>query len=278
MRPDVSTYFMDDEREAKRLSDKVDATVWVGKYLTPYLDSATHVLDVGCGPAVLAREVAVRCPDSNVVGLDVSKMRLAVAEQNRNGCSNLALRLGKATALPWHDASFDLVYCRFLLEYLADREKAVAEMVRVCSPGGQVILQDLDGQMLLHHPVDTELQSGIETALVALRKTGFDPFVGRKLFGLARDAGLINLKVEVEPYQLFAGRIDDHNYKLWELKLDIALPAIATTLGGEHAAYKFKQRFLDYLRRNDTLSYSTLFTVTGHIPGKGSARGTTPSV
>lgn len=265
MSSSVSTYFMEDEREAKRLSDKVDAPLWVGKYLAPYLDSTTDVLDVGCGTAVLAREVAARYLDSNVVGLDASSRRLAAAEQNRDSCANLALRLGDATALPWHDDSFDLVYCRFLLEYLDDREQAVAEMARVCVPGGHVMLQDIDGQMLLHHPVDPEMESDIEIVLAALRETGFDPFVGRKLFGLARNAGLTNIKVEVEPYQLFAGKIDDHNYELWELKLDIALPTIATAFGGEPAAYAFKQRFLDYLQRSDTLSYSTLFTVRGQV-------------
>ena len=198
----VGTYFMEDRREAKRLSDKVDAPLWVGKYLAPYLDNATNVLDVGCGPAVLAREVALRCPESNVVGIDASSMRLAAAEQNRDHCPNLSLRLGDATTLPWHDDAFDLVYCRFLLEYLADRQQAVTEMARVCAPGGHVILQDLDGQMLLHHPIDLEMEADIEMALAALQKTGFDPFVGRKLFCLARNAGLTNIKVEVEPYHL----------------------------------------------------------------------------
>lgn len=278
MKTAVSPYFMEDEREAKRLSDKVDAPVWVDTYLTPYLDGATHVLDVGCGPAALAREVALRCPGCNVVGLDASRMRLAAAEQNRDECSNLALMLGNATALPWPDASFDLVYCRFLLEYLADRQQAVSEMVRVCAPGGHVMLQDLDAQMLLHHPVDPDLQAGIEKVLDAFRKTGFDPFVGRKLFALARNAGLTNLKVDIEPYHLFAGQIDDHHYELWDLKLDIALPVITTAFGGDRAAYQFKQRFLDYLRRDDTLSYSILFTVTGQIPVETGLCGMTPSV
>lgn len=77
----MNTYFMEDEREDKRLSDKVDAPMWVGKYLAPYLNSVTRILDVGCGPAVLAWEVALRCPARNAVGLDASSMRLAAAAQ-----------------------------------------------------------------------------------------------------------------------------------------------------------------------------------------------------
>src|SRR5256885_13262071 len=55
--------------------------------------------------------------------------------------------------------SFDLVYCRMLLQYLREKEQAVAEMTRVCKPGGTVLLQDLDGQLLWHYPEDPGVQS-----------------------------------------------------------------------------------------------------------------------
>jgi SAM-dependent methyltransferase len=257
---------MDDPREAKRLADKVDAPQWVNTYFARHLKPDSRVLDVGCGPGVLAAEVARRIPSGNVTGIDASTDRLVEARKNFAGLNNAQTRAGEATALPFGDGSFEFIYCRFLLEYLRDKEKAVAEMTRVCRPGGTVLLQDLDGQLLWHHPVDAILQTDIERVLAVLGQTGFDTFVGRKLFALARAAGLTDIEVQAESYHLFAGRIDDHNLRLWEMKLDIALPAAAKALGGMTEAASLKASFLNYLQREDTLTYSVLFTVTGRKP------------
>src|SRR5262249_3167034 len=160
--------------------------------------------------------------------------------------------------LPFESGVFDLAYCRFLLEYLPEREAAVAEMARVCRPGGRVLLQDLDGQLVWHYPPDEELQGDLERVLGWLGRTGFDPLGGRKLSALARAAGLADIETRAESYHLYAGQIDEHPLGLWRLKLDIALPAAAQALGSRGAAARLKERFLDYLRREDTLTYSVL--------------------
>ena len=76
-------------------------------------------------------------------------------------------------------------------------------------------------------------------------------------------AGLTDLKVTAEAYHLIAGPIDAHNRALWGLKLEIALPAATAALGSREAAEHLKTRLLDYFDREDTLTYSTLFTVKG---------------
>ena len=55
-------YFMEDPREAQRLADKVEPDVWVSRFVLPYLTPTSHVLDVGCGPGVLATAIARHCP------------------------------------------------------------------------------------------------------------------------------------------------------------------------------------------------------------------------
>lgn len=271
MKAATSVYLMDDPREAKRLADKVDAPRWVDAYFARHLKPDSRVLDVGCGPGVLAAEVARRIPSGNVTGFDASADRLTEAQKNFIRLGNAQAQAGEATALPFTDDSFDFIYCRFLLEYLREKERAVAEMARVCRPGGTVLLQDLDGQLLWHHPVDQALQADIERVLAVLGETGFDPFAGRKLFAVARAIGLTDIQVQAESYHLFAGQIDDSNLRLWELKLDIALPVAAKALGGISAAESLKRRFLDYLQREDTLTYSVLFTVCGQKAGKAEA-------
>ncbi len=268
-----TAYVMENPREAKRLAEKVNPVEWVARYVSAVGKDCRRVLDVGCGPAVIAAEVARQLDHSEVIGIDLSDARLVEARKQLNGRPNLSMQKGSATSLPFADESFDLVYSRFLLEYLPDRQEAVAEMARVCRPGGRVLLQDLDGQLVWHYPIEQNLQDGIERVLAAMSRGGFDPYVGRKLFALARGAGLSQLTVAAEPYHLYAGRIDDENFRLWELKLDIALPAMAMALGDENKAHDLKAQFLDHLRRDDTLTYSVVFTVTGtKEPGSAGRR------
>jgi hypothetical protein len=106
------------------------------------------------------------------------------------------------------------------------------------------------------------VQRAVETVVKALAKTGFDPFVGRKLFRFAQMAGLENIKVDVECYHLIAGTVRCHILDQWKLKLEIALPQIVQVLG-QQGAKRQVDSFLEYLQRPDTLTYSTVFTVVG---------------
>ena len=255
---------MEDPREKQRLVDKVDPQQWAENYVYPLIDVNTKVLDVGCGPAVLAKAVSGKA--GSVTGLERSDDRFAQATENLSDVSNANVVQGDATGLPFADGEFDFIYTRFMLQYLPERDTVINEMFRVCRPGGKIMMQDLDGQLVWHYPLDSELQAKFDKITAGLIKSGFDPFLGRKLFHKAKMVGMADIDVICEPYHFFAGTIDDHNYKLWDLKLDIALPMIAKALGGESEAADFKTEFMDYLKRDDTLTYSNVFTVVGTKP------------
>jgi ubiquinone/menaquinone biosynthesis C-methylase UbiE len=259
----TADYIMEDPREAMRLELKVDPRAWVQKYLASRIRAGADVLSVGCGPGVILRELCALDASIRATGLDISDERVKEAKQrNReNGQANFVR--GDAQAMDFASNSFDLVDSRMLLEYLKEKERAVREMTRVCKRGGTVLLQDLDGQLLWHYPEDPAVQSTVEKVVRALGVTGFDPFVGRKLFSLAHRAGLKNIDVQVECYHLIAGEIEPAILRQWELKLEIAAPQLALLLGSEREAREQSRRFLEYLRRSDTLTYSTVFTVTG---------------
>lgn len=256
-------YIMEDPREAARLEAKVDPHAWVQKYLAHRVRPTAEVLSVGCGPGVMLKEVSGLHPSIHATGIDISADRVQEAIQRNRENPRLKFVRGDAQAMPLASDSFDLVYTRMLLQYLREKEKAVAEMVRVCKPGGSVLLQDLDGQLLWHYPEDAKVQCAVEKVLAALAPTGFDPFVGRKLFWLAQKAGLRKLNVQIESYHLIAGTVEKNILKQWELKLDIAKAQMAKALGSKAEAEEQIQRFLEYLCRPDTLTYSVQFTVTG---------------
>lgn len=257
------TYLMEDPREAARLENKVDPQAWVQKYLAHRVQAGAEVLCVGCGPGVILSAVTALDPSTRGTGIDISSDRVREAIERNQGNSRVEFLCGDAQAMQFPSGRFDAVYTRMLLQYLREKEKAVAEMVRVCRPGGTVLLQDLDGQLVWHYPEDPVLQRGIEKVLGALAATGFDPFVGRKLYWLAHRAGLQKLDVQAESYHLIAGAAEQRIFKQWELKLDIAKTHMAKVFGSKAAAEEHVARFLEYLRRPDTLTYSIVFTVTG---------------
>jgi ubiquinone/menaquinone biosynthesis C-methylase UbiE len=260
------TYIMEDPREAMRLELKVNAEAWVAKYLAQVLKPGDQVLSVGCGPGTILRQICATDRSIHATGIDISAERVREANYKNNADARLKFVQGDAHAMPFPTNSFDFVYARMLFEYLEKKEQAAAEMVRVCQPGGKIMFQDLDGQLLWNYPEDPALQNALATVVTGLSKTGFDAFVGRKLFSLAHKAGLENISVQVECYHLIAGEIQPDILQQWQLKVEIALPQIARVLGSNEAAEDYGQRFIDYLRRPDTLTYSNVFTVTGQKP------------
>jgi ubiquinone/menaquinone biosynthesis C-methylase UbiE len=262
----AADYIMDDPREAMRLEMKVDPVAWVHKYVADRVAPGLEVLSVGCGPGLMLGEISRLDRSIRGTGIDISASRVQAAKQKNAGNRQLKFVCGDAQEMQFARNSFDFVYSRMLFQYLQKKEQAMDEIVRVCRPGGTVLLQDLDGQLLWNYPEEPALQSALEQVLGVLGKTGFDPFVGRKLFRLAQRAGLENLKVQVECYHLIAGEPSPAILEQWKLKLDIALPQITHVLGSERKAQEQVDRFIEYLSRPDTLTYSNVFTVTGEKP------------
>ena len=99
-------------------------------------------LDVACGPGsvVLAFAKRVRC----AVGLDATAAMLEQARQAAaKACVvNVEWHLGDVYALPFADGTFNVVSCRFAFHHLQEPERAFAEMVRVASIGGRIVLCD----------------------------------------------------------------------------------------------------------------------------------------
>lgn len=107
------------------------------------LDAGMVVLDVACGAAHAAEQVAPAV--HQVVGVDLTPELLALGADRLRaaGIANVLLQEGAAHALPFVDESFDIVFCRTALHHFGEPEGAVSEMARVCRRGGRVVVSDV---------------------------------------------------------------------------------------------------------------------------------------
>ena len=97
------------------------------------------VLDVACGSGNVALVAARRY--SMVAGLDIAANLIDRAKQRAAAeGSQIDFRVGDAQELPFPDASFDIVFSVFGVMFAPDQERAAAELLRVCRPGGRIVL------------------------------------------------------------------------------------------------------------------------------------------
>jgi ubiquinone/menaquinone biosynthesis C-methylase UbiE len=106
-------------------------------------DRALDVLDVGCGTGFLALQFAAL--GHRTSGVDVAEPMLALA-RTKAAAAHLSVRFdtGDAEALPYPDASFDLVIERHVIWTLPAPEVALREWTRVLRSGGRVVLVEGD--------------------------------------------------------------------------------------------------------------------------------------
>jgi SAM-dependent methyltransferase len=98
------------------------------------------MLDVGCGTGLLARRMSVA--GYQVVGIDPSEGMLGVM---RDRSPEVEAVKGSGDELPFASSRFDLVVTVATLHHIADAGRVratLAEMVRVCSPSGRVVIWD----------------------------------------------------------------------------------------------------------------------------------------
>jgi ubiquinone/menaquinone biosynthesis C-methylase UbiE len=251
-------YFMEDAREGERLERKVNADEFVDKYLRNHVDdlSSATILEAGCGPGAFLRVLGGNYPNHTITGIDISEARIAQATKKLSGLDNAKAIQANIYNLPFPDNHFDFIYSRFLFEYLRDPILAAKELYRVCKRGGKILLQDLDSQFTFYPEISTQLQDVLNTLK---QRTGFDPDIGRKLFFIGRAAGFSFLHVETEMYHKVFGKIDEFNYGLWSLKLDIAFSNIRSMTSDNIEA--LKTEMLESLQSDSTVMFSTLFTL-----------------
>jgi len=157
-------------------------------------------LDVGCGPGLLACELAREVGAAGrIVGLDSSEdmLALARARTEREGVADrVELRRGDATRLDFPAGSFDFVTAVQVYLYVPDVERALGEAARVLRPGGRLAVVDTDWDSCVWLTSDRERHRRVMEARMA---EFAQPHLPPRLPGLLVRVGLRLVHAEAIP-------------------------------------------------------------------------------
>lgn len=199
------------------------------------LPAVAKIADVGCGSGEITSRLAALYAQAEIVGLDILEGPLAHARAHHGHLTpRVRFEHGDAFALEFGDNTFDLVVCRHVTQAVPEPEKVLAELYRICKPGGWLHVLSEDYGMLHFPAAARELDPLWHQAVGELsRVTHTDERIGRKTFGLMNRLGVTALSVDYVvvdtqrvPRETFADIIRAWRDGYWEsLEKDGGLPS-----------------------------------------------------
>jgi 2-polyprenyl-3-methyl-5-hydroxy-6-metoxy-1,4-benzoquinol methylase len=140
-----------------------------------------RLLDMGCGTGIYFRLLAQYADE--IEALDYSEDMLSVAREycEKTGLKNIHLEMGSAEALPYDNASFDVVMSLDLLHHVSDIDRTLSEVHRVLKRGGHFFVFEpniCNPLMLLAHAIPPEERLALSRnrpgKLISLVESRFD--------------------------------------------------------------------------------------------------------
>jgi ubiquinone/menaquinone biosynthesis C-methylase UbiE len=246
------------ERLQRQAEDLATESSWLFDQIG--VSTGAQVVEIGCGPhgclALLAERVG---PSGKVVGVERSEDAVELARRliRERGLTNVDVfcRDARATELP--RAAFDLATARLVLVNVPEPEQIVAEAVALVRPGGCVAFHEADWIAHVCDPPSAAWTAFVELFVVYSEKNGIDPFVGRRVPRLLRQAGLEDVRAHplVHVYPPGHGR----RTILLDFAENLSARILEQKLIGERELTDLKSALRSHLEDPGTLVVSHLF-------------------
>lgn len=263
-------YLLDSDQEPQRLERQAGMYGSEDDLRHLSLFPSDRVLDAGCGAGSVTRAIARAVPQGRATGVDREPKYLDFARQKAavEGIGNIQFAVGDVLHLPFDDGSFDVVWSKHLLQFVRDRQQALAEFKRVCRLGGRVVCCNYDHFCVCHYPVDPELQADVELFFEAAgQELGIDNLLGRKLPHLFMQAGLVDVQVDFIPDRVSGGfGGDPQKRRNWATQFQSIIGFSANVFGSMERAQHFTDKIVERFSRPDVYLYCPLFYVEGRVP------------
>ncbi|HEV3449099.1 MAG TPA: methyltransferase domain-containing protein [Gemmataceae bacterium] len=196
--PYSSSYIHGTAAEEQRRLAKLNDLINEASLKELALRSGKNVLDVGSGLGQFARllaRTAGRGARTLAIERDEQQLTEALRLARDEGEEGLVdFRRGDAMALPLRDdewGTFDVAHARFVLEHVTHPLAVVTNMVRAVKPGGRVVLEDDDHDVLRLWPEPPGVRQVWEAYVRTYDRLGNDQFIGRRLVSLLHEAGAV---------------------------------------------------------------------------------------
>ena len=169
-------------------------------HLLPYLRPGLRLLDFGCGPGTISVGLAEAVHPGVLHGIDVeaSQIEMAQAAATAGGHSNMRLRTGDVTELPFEDDFFDVCHGHAVLTHVPDTHAALAEIRRVLKSGGLLGSREVICASSFFEPDVNGLNGAWETFAELLEANGGHAQIGRQLKGELQEAGFAEIQLGAE--------------------------------------------------------------------------------
>jgi ubiquinone/menaquinone biosynthesis C-methylase UbiE len=231
-----------------------------------HLEPGMRFLDAGSGSGWVARHVAARFPEAEIVGVDLSPAYVAYAQKRAaaEGLNNVTFEQGDLQDLRFAPATFDVVWSQFVLYFLEDPKRAMQGFRRITKPGGKVVAA-LHQLPAFNFPTDAEVLEPMG-AFTRLILAGLRPEAMPLLF---HEVGLTNVRLNVQLdsiYSKLPGPADATQLRNVEEVLSGPMQRMADRLGGAEAARNLLRDWIAYVSRPDTATISTYWVASGTVP------------
>ena len=189
----------------------------------------SKILEIGCGTGAILSDLAGLSSgvSRSLYGIDLEEAYLAQAHRHapaaRLACAN-------AYRLPFPNHSFDAVFCHYVLLWLSDPAGALSEMQRVTGSGGAILaLAEPDYGGRIDYPEALARLGAWQSQ--SLRAQGANPEIGRRLAGLFKQAGLVEVESGVMGAQWNQSPTEENLRMEWlVMRNDLAEAASKETL------------------------------------------------
>ncbi len=265
------------DHESERLTDQAQTLTALLHDDTKY-PVGSRVLEAGCGVGAQTVILAKNNPQAFITSVDISADSLQRAESmiREEGLANVTFCQGDIFRLPFGHGTFDHIFVCFVLEHLAEPQRALRRLRPLLKKGGTITVIEGDHGSAFFHPQSRFAQKSIACLVRLQRDMGGNALIGRELYPLLRSAGFG--EVHVSPRMVYA---DASHPDLVEGFIKLTFTAMVEGVGdtarakGMISPEDWERGIRDLYRtcREDGVFCYTFFKATGtrtRTPGKSS--------